>query len=293
MRPLLRARSRRARRALAGLAARPARAGRHPLDQQRRRPHELRDDRDGAAEPRVRPRQGARRPAASCAGRARARRWRPSTAWSARCRPAWASSRAAAASRRWPSPASWAGRRARSPTRRSVVALEAAWWEPLAVRRGARAMAMHTEASHRFERGADIGAGPRALARLAHLLQKIGGGQRPSRRDRTAWVTAARAAERAPATGAGEQRCSASTCPVERQTAILAVARLRRGRRRAGELVVGVPSWRLDVSREADLAEEVGASLRRQPRPDAPSRRRPGPGRLRRRSSASGGSARC
>ena len=40
-----------------------------------------------------------------------------------------------------------------------VVALEAAWWEPLATRRAARALGMHTEASHRFERGADVAAG--------------------------------------------------------------------------------------------------------------------------------------
>ena len=48
---------------VARLAARPAGAGRHPLDQQRRRPHELRDDRDGAAQPRLRPRARAGRAA--------------------------------------------------------------------------------------------------------------------------------------------------------------------------------------------------------------------------------------
>ena len=48
---------------VARLAARPAGAGGHPFDQQRRRPHELRDDRDGAAEPRLRPVARAGRPA--------------------------------------------------------------------------------------------------------------------------------------------------------------------------------------------------------------------------------------
>ena len=62
-----------------------------------------------------------------------------------------------------------------------VVALEAAFWEPLAIRRAARALGMHTEASHRFERGADVAAGPGALDRLAHLALQIGAGKRAAR----------------------------------------------------------------------------------------------------------------
>ena len=59
------------------------------------------------------------------------------------------------------------GRRlaARSATRRATVALEAAYWDPLTIRRAAKALGMHTEASHRFERGADpegTAAGDRA-----------------------------------------------------------------------------------------------------------------------------------
>ena len=44
---------------------------------------------------------------------------------------------------------------------------------------------MHTEASHRFERGADPEAPPMALARIAHLAEKIGAGTtRPGLIDR-------------------------------------------------------------------------------------------------------------
>ena len=57
-----------------------------------------------------------------------------------------------------------------------TVALEAAYWDPLAIRRAAKALGMHTEASHRFERGADPEGPPLATARIAHLLQKIGAG---------------------------------------------------------------------------------------------------------------------
>ena len=38
---------------------------------------------------------------------------------------------------------------------------------------------MHTEASHRFERGADPNGPPVAIARIAHLLEKLGAGDDP------------------------------------------------------------------------------------------------------------------
>ena len=38
------------------------------------------------------------------------------------------------------------------------VLLESAWFDPISIRRTAKALGMHTEASHRFERGADVNA---------------------------------------------------------------------------------------------------------------------------------------
>ncbi|MFZ0393264.1 MAG: phenylalanine--tRNA ligase beta subunit-related protein, partial [Terracidiphilus sp.] len=40
------------------------------------------------------------------------------------------------------------------------VLVEAAWFDPMAVRRTARRHGLHTDASHRFERGADFNAAP-------------------------------------------------------------------------------------------------------------------------------------
>ncbi|HEX4952473.1 MAG TPA: phenylalanine--tRNA ligase subunit beta [Thermoanaerobaculia bacterium] len=57
------------------------------------------------------------------------------------------------------------------------VLLESAHFNPKAVRRGARKLGMHTDASHRFERGADPGACAAALDRAAHLLQELAGGR--------------------------------------------------------------------------------------------------------------------
>jgi phenylalanyl-tRNA synthetase beta chain len=136
-----------------------------------------------------------------------------------------------------------------------AVALEAAWWDPLAVRRGARALAMHTEASHRFERGADVEAGPLALARLAHLLAKIGGGAvRPGIVEVKGQERAARTVRLRPA------RVSALLgVEVPRLQQVRTLESLGFLVNAPGpEATVLVPSWRLDVTREADLAEEVG-----------------------------------
>ncbi|PYQ21677.1 MAG: phenylalanine--tRNA ligase subunit beta, partial [Acidobacteria bacterium] len=118
-----------------------------------------------------------------------------------------------------------------------VVALEAAYWEPLAIRRAARALGMHTEASHRFERGADPEATVTALDRIAHLLAKIGAGTaRPGVVDRVAVPRAKRTVSLRPA----------------RVRAVLGVDVPQ------PKMAVEVPSWRGDVGREADLIEEVG-----------------------------------
>jgi phenylalanyl-tRNA synthetase beta chain len=135
-----------------------------------------------------------------------------------------------------------------------VVALEAAWWDPLAVRRGARALGIRTEASHRFERGADIEAGPVSILRLAHLLAKIGAGAlRPGLVERRGNARPARSVVLRPG------RVSALLgVEIEkaRQEGILGALGFK-VQDVGGRARVEVPSWRLDVTGEADLAEEV------------------------------------
>jgi phenylalanyl-tRNA synthetase beta chain len=136
----------------------------------------------------------------------------------------------------------------------TTVALEAAYWEPLAIRRAAKALGMHTEASHRFERGADPEGPLLAIARFAHLLEKIGAGSarpglidvqpvpRPKRR------LTLRAARIATVLGI--------EVPLPRAEAIL--SGLGFGVAPGdGAVTVEVPSWRGDVTREVDLVEEV------------------------------------
>ena len=61
--------------------------------------------------------------------------------------------------------------------RTSNILIESAWFDPVSVRLTARRLAMHTDASHRFERGADWGATPLACRRVAELILETGGGK--------------------------------------------------------------------------------------------------------------------
>lgn len=58
----------------------------------------------------------------------------------------------------------------------SDILLESAYFKPSAIRRTAKRFGMHTEASHRFERGADIAVLPKALDRAASLMAELAGG---------------------------------------------------------------------------------------------------------------------
>ncbi len=56
------------------------------------------------------------------------------------------------------------------------ILLESAYFDPVNVRRTSKALGLQTEASYRFERGADPEAAPRALDRTAQLIAEIAGG---------------------------------------------------------------------------------------------------------------------
>ena len=50
------------------------------------------------------------------------------------------------------------------------VLIESAWFDPASIRRTSRRLGMHTDASHRYERGADRGITRLACARVAELI---------------------------------------------------------------------------------------------------------------------------
>lgn len=135
------------------------------------------------------------------------------------------------------------------------VLLESAWFEPVAVRRTSKKQGLHTEASHRFERGADIGATLAAANRCIELIRELAGGEVDPHvadvypKPVQAQTILLRRAELA--------RHLGMEIPAEDIERILAGLGFGpRARGRAGWRC-SVPTHRVDVSREIDLVEEV------------------------------------
>ena len=57
------------------------------------------------------------------------------------------------------------------------VLIECAWFDPISVRRASKALGLRTEASYRFERGADPEMAEVASRRAAELIQQVAGGE--------------------------------------------------------------------------------------------------------------------
>jgi phenylalanyl-tRNA synthetase beta chain len=55
------------------------------------------------------------------------------------------------------------------------ILVEAAWFDPGTVRRSSRRHLLHTDASHRFERGADFNAAPVANSLVSRIILEAGG----------------------------------------------------------------------------------------------------------------------
>src|SRR5713101_8386204 len=136
------------------------------------------------------------------------------------------------------------------------VLIESAWFDPVAVRKTAKRHGLHTDASHRFERGADYGATPLACALVTQRIIESGGGEL----DGNPIDAIAREIDQAPV--------------------VLRISRIQRilGKLETHEIVgilkrlgfelvpepcdppefsVRIPTWRLDVEREIDLIEEI------------------------------------
>jgi len=139
----------------------------------------------------------------------------------------------------------------------SAVLIESACFERFGVRRTAKALGMSTEASFRFERGVDPEGSLWAAHRAAYLMRELAGGNimagfidvypeaipRPAVRVRTDRVNALLG-------------LNLTADEMETYMARLGVTAARGDA--AGEvLTCSPPSWRWDLEREVDFAEEV------------------------------------
>jgi phenylalanyl-tRNA synthetase beta chain len=137
------------------------------------------------------------------------------------------------------------------------IVIESAWWDPGIVRKMSRRHALHTDASHRFERGADFESTVISCDLVAQMILDSGGGE---------------------LVGDGVDVISKK---MDQAPVILHVSEVRRIlgegldaglisrilKRLGFELIpegqgdaqfrVQIPSWRLDVEREIDVIEEI------------------------------------
>lgn len=144
------------------------------------------------------------------------------------------------------------------------ILVEAAWFDQASVRRSSRRHLLHTDASHRFERGADFNAAPLANALVCELILEAGGKLEGELVDVIDPEVAARTANRVPIELAVAQvrRHLGTTLDPEGITAeivhqyltSLGCEPLLHG---LDVYLVKLPSWRLDLEREIDLIEEI------------------------------------
>jgi phenylalanyl-tRNA synthetase beta chain len=177
------------------------------------------------------------------------------------------------------------------------ILVEAAWFDQVSIRRSSRRHGLHTDASHRFERGADFNACPTANALVSQLILQHGGHAEGALIDIVIPEIAARTASRPPIQLSVQQvqrhlgttiapegitseivqqyltslgcQLSATSPGAPSSTTVSSSAKV--GNRESDPsfspsgtdlpsdttFQVKLPSWRLDLEREIDLIEEV------------------------------------
>jgi phenylalanyl-tRNA synthetase beta chain len=137
------------------------------------------------------------------------------------------------------------------------ILIESAWWDPVTVRKSSRRHGLHTDASHRFERGADFESTVLSCDLVAAMILESGGGKLVG----DVIDVVSRRLDQAPVVLrlSEVQRILAgnlSTREILRILKKLGFTVIPEGQADA-QFRVHIPSWRLDVEREIDLIEEI------------------------------------
>ncbi len=150
------------------------------------------------------------------------------------------------------------------------ILVEAAWFSPAAIRASSRRHGLHTDASHRYERGADLGACALANRLVVRSLETHCCGvadaaftdvavaaweERTTKRPRVQLRVGYAQALLGTTLEAGE---SGNVVPEDKVEQYLeALGCHLRPTAEGDAFEVGLPSWRLDLEREIDLVEEI------------------------------------
>src|ERR1700690_4008537 len=135
------------------------------------------------------------------------------------------------------------------------ILIESAWFDPVTVRRMSKRHGLHTDASHRFERGADFESTVPSANRVAELILDSGGGTLIG----DAIDAVARKLDLAPVEldlREGQRILGEkfSTIEISRILTRLGFTILPGGE---DGYLIQIPSWRLDIEREIDIIEEL------------------------------------
>jgi phenylalanyl-tRNA synthetase beta chain len=138
------------------------------------------------------------------------------------------------------------------------ILLESAYFNPPTIRRTSKRLGIHTESSHRFERGADVDMVPVALDRATGLIVEVAGGSVARGKidvypkplaERKLKVTSRRTSE--------ILGIDLDVIEMQRQLRSIGLGVELAADRPDGVLYVTVPAFRPDLEREIDLVEEI------------------------------------
>jgi len=140
-----------------------------------------------------------------------------------------------------------------------TVLIEAATFDPVSVRTTSRQLGLLTDASHRFERGVDIESLVAATALATRLLCELAGGRAVDA------IVDAHPVPRQPRSlalrPAQIERLLGYAPEADEIHQALDSLQLQPRGAENGTIEIEVPSWRVDLEREADLVEEVARHL--------------------------------
>jgi len=137
------------------------------------------------------------------------------------------------------------------------IVIESAWWDPGIVRKMSRRHALHTDASHRFERGADFESTVLSCDLVAQMILESGGGELvgdvvdviSKKMDQAPVILHVSEVRRILGGGLDSGL-------IFRLLKRLGFESIPEGQDDA-QFRVQIPSWRLDVEREIDIIEEI------------------------------------
>ncbi len=137
----------------------------------------------------------------------------------------------------------------------TAIFLEAAYFDPVSIRKTAKYHALNTDASFRFERGIDPNSTEYALKRAALLIEEIAGGEIAS--DIIDIYPEKIEDHEVHVSYANIDKLIGASLPQDTIKNILASLEIKIQNQTDSGLGLSIPAYRVDVTREADIVEEI------------------------------------